>query len=332
MDTLNQNINLKLAIWLFALCLMIVAMIFIGGVTRLTGSGLSMVEWRPFLGFLPPLTETEWTRVFELYKLSPEFKQINSWMEISDFKFIFFWEYFHRLWGRIIGIIFLFPLIIFWWKNMIPKFFKIPLIFLLFLGVLQSIVGWWMVKSGLANTPDVSHYRLATHLILALIIFSILVWLYLNSNYGMAAFPNIFQISILFLIFVTIAAGALVSGMKAGLLYNEYPLMGNTLVPIEYGEYGILDAFENPASVQFHHRTMAFFTLISVVTFSIYLYKKNFIKMAFLLSSIIIFQFLIGIFTLINYVPIWSAALHQFGALILLTYMLNILYFLNKKT
>ena len=215
---------------------------------------------------------------------------------------------------------------------MIPKFFKIPLIFLLFLGILQSIVGWWMVKSGLANTPDVSHYRLATHLILALIIFSILVWLYLNSNYGMAAFPNIFQISILFLIFVTIAAGALVSGMKAGLLYNEYPLMGNTLVPIEYGEYGILDPFENPASVQFHHRTMAFFTLISVVTFSIYLYKKNFIKMAFLLSSIIIFQFLIGIFTLINYVPIWSAALHQFGALILLTYMLNILYFLNKKS
>ncbi len=319
-------------IWLLTLSILVALMVSIGGITRLTDSGLSMVEWRPIYGILPPLSNEEWSRVFNLYKLTPEFLEYNFDMSLSDFKFIFFWEYFHRLWGRIIGIIFLFPLIIFWWKNMIPKFFKIPLIFLLFLGFLQSIVGWWMVKSGLANTPDVSHYRLATHLILALIIFSILVWLYLNSNYGMAAFPNILQISILFLIFVTIAAGALVSGMKAGLLYNEYPLMGNTLVPIEYGEYGILDAFENPASVQFHHRTMAFFTLISVVTFSIYLYKKNFIKMAFLLSSIIIFQFLIGIFTLINYVPIWSAALHQFGALILLTYMLNILYFLNKKT
>ena len=113
MDTLNQNINLKLATWLFALCIMIVAMIFIGGVTRLTGSGLSMVEWRPFLGFLPPLTETEWTRVFELYKLSPEFKQINSWMEISDFKFIFFWEYFHRVWGRLIGLFILIPFLYF---------------------------------------------------------------------------------------------------------------------------------------------------------------------------------------------------------------------------
>ena len=113
MDTLNQNINLKLSIWLFALCLMIVAMIFIGGVTRLTGSGLSMVEWRPFLGFLPPLTETEWTRVFELYKLSPEFKQINFWMEISDFKFIFFWEYFHRVWGRLIGLFILIPFLYF---------------------------------------------------------------------------------------------------------------------------------------------------------------------------------------------------------------------------
>ena len=113
MDTLNQNINLKLAIWLLALCLMIVIMIFIGGVTRLTGSGLSMVEWRPFLGFLPPLTETEWTRVFELYKSSPEFKQINSWMKVSDFKFIFFWEYFHRVWGRFIGLFILIPFLYF---------------------------------------------------------------------------------------------------------------------------------------------------------------------------------------------------------------------------
>ena len=195
-------------IWLLTLSIFVALMVSIGGITRLTDSGLSMVEWRPIYGILPPLSNEEWSRVFNLYKLTPEFLEYNFDMSLSDFKFIFFWEYFHRLWGRIIGIIFLFPLIIFWWKNMIPKFFKIPLIFLLFLGVLQSIVGWWMVKSGLANTPDVSHYRLATHLILALIIFSILVWLYLNSNYGMAAFPNIFQISILFLIFVTIAAGA----------------------------------------------------------------------------------------------------------------------------
>ena len=193
----NSNKYRIFNIWLLTLSIFVASMVSIGGITRLTDSGLSMVEWRPIYGILPPLSNEEWSRVFNLYKLTPEFLEYNFDMSLSDFKFIFFWEYFHRLWGRIIGIIYFFPLIFFWWKDMIPKFFKIPLLILLFLGILQSIIGWWMVQSGLVNTPDVSHYRLAIHLILALIIFSILVWLYLNSNNGIAKIPNIFQISVL---------------------------------------------------------------------------------------------------------------------------------------
>ena len=184
MDTLNQNINLKLATWLFALCIMIVAMIFIGGVTRLTGSGLSMVEWRPFLGFLPPLTETEWTRVFELYKLSPEFKQINSWMEISDFKFIFFWEYFHRVWGRLIGLFILIPFLYFIFTKKLKNIILFRSSIILCLVCVQGLIGWWMVKSGLNEIATVSQYRLSVHLSMAFIILGISFWTALDLFEG----------------------------------------------------------------------------------------------------------------------------------------------------
>ena len=176
MYTSFQNINIRISIWLFIISFMVVAMIFIGGATRLTGSGLSMVEWRPLLGFLPPLTELEWIRIFELYKLSPEFIQINSWMSLSDFKFIFFWEYFHRVWGRLIGLFFLIPLIYFIYVKRLSGviLFRTTIIFSLI--CIQGIIGWWMVKSGLNEIPTVSQYRLSIHLSMAFIILGLSFW------------------------------------------------------------------------------------------------------------------------------------------------------------
>ena len=333
MDTLNQNINLKLSIWLFALCLMIVAMIFIGGVTRLTGSGLSMVEWRPFLGFLPPLTETEWTRVFELYKLSPEFKQINSWMEISDFKFIFFWEYFHRVWGRLIGLFILIPFLYF----IITKKLKNKILFrssiILFLVCVQGLIGWWMVKSGLNEIATVSQYRLSVHLSMAFIILGISFWTALDLFEGAPKNLKSYDIIPLLFISLTIIAGTFVSGMDAGLVYNTFPYMGESIIPIEYGNLGFIDPFENPVTAQFHHRLLASITLIIIIIYSIHYIIRNPINLRILLLLFaIVCQFIIGIFTLLYSVPITLGAMHQFGGVLLFLSAIWLLHSPKKNT
>ena len=333
MDTLNQNINLKLAIWLFALCLMIVAMIFIGGVTRLTGSGLSMVEWRPFLGFLPPLTETEWTRVFELYKLSPEFKQINSWMEISDFKFIFFWEYFHRVWGRLIGLFILIPFLYF----IVTKKLKNKILFrssiILCLVCVQGLIGWWMVKSGLNEIATVSQYRLSVHLSMAFIILGISFWTALDLFEGAPKNLKFYDIIPLLFISLTIIAGTFVSGMDAGLVYNTFPYMGESIIPIEYGNLGFIDPFENPVTAQFHHRLLASITLIIIIIYSILYIIRNPINLRILLLLFaIVCQFIIGIFTLLYSVPITLGAMHQFGGVLLFLSALWLLHSPKKNT
>ena len=318
MDTLNQNINLKLSIWLFALCLMIVAMIFIGGVTRLTGSGLSMVEWRPFLGFLPPLTETEWTRVFELYKLSPEFKQINSWMEISDFKFIFFWEYFHRVWGRLIGLFILIPFLYFIFTKKLKNKILFRSSIILFLVCVQGLIGWWMVKSGLNEIATVSQYRLSVHLSMAFIILGISFWTALDLYEGTSKNLKPYDMIPLLFISLTIIAGTFVSGMDAGLVYNNFPYMGESIIPIEYGTLGLIDPFENPVSAQFHHRLLASITLIIIILYSVNYIMKNPINLRILiLLFAIICQFIIGVFTLLYSVPITLGAMHQFGGVLL---------------
>ena len=333
MDTLNQNINLKLSIWLFALCLMIVAMIFIGGVTRLTGSGLSMVEWRPFLGFLPPLTETEWTRVFELYKLSPEFKQINSWMEISDFKFIFFWEYFHRVWGRLIGLFILIPFLYF----IVTKKLKNKILFrssiILCLVCVQGLIGWWMVKSGLNEIATVSQYRLSVHLSMAFIILGISFWTALDLFEGAPKNLKSYDIIPLLFISLTIIAGTFVSGMDAGLVYNTFPYMGDGIIPIEYGNLGFIDPFENPVTAQFHHRLLASITLIIIIIYSILYIIRNPINLRILLLLFaIVCQFIIGIFTLLYSVPITLGAMHQFGGVLLFLSALWVLHSPKKNT
>ena len=328
MITSDKNINLQLSIWLFIISFMVVAMILIGGTTRLTGSGLSMVEWRPFLGLLPPSSENEWVRIFELYKLSPEYNQINSWMTLSDFKFIFFWEYFHRVWGRLIGILFLIPFLYFLLmkKMNFGIFFKSLIIFLLI--CIQGILGWWMVKSGLSEVPSVSQYRLSIHLSMAFIILGITFWTALDLYEGPLSKIDFLDFIPLTFISITIIAGTFVSGMDAGLVYNSFPYMGETIIPIEYGTLGLLDPFENPVSAQFHHRILAVLTLVIIILYFInYIdrYKLNF--RILLMAFSILCQFMIGILTLINSVPVHLGILHQFGGVILFLSALWLLHY-----
>jgi len=310
-------------------------MIIIGGITRLTESGLSMVEWRPIWGFLPPMSDSEWNRVFLLYTNSPEYLKINIGMNLEEFKKIFFWEYFHRLWGRLIGIVFFIPLIFFTVLKKIPKQILPKLFIILILGGLQSIIGWWMVKSGLVNDPTVSQYRLAVHLSNALLILFFLVWVYLEIQEGISKIKLDFSFFVFFLISITIIAGAFVAGMDAGLMYNEYPMMGEGLLPENYGEYKLLDPFENPASAQFHHRHLALLTTIITLIYSFKLYKNTIDKkiknIALVIAVIVSLQFSLGIITLVNMVPVYLGALHQTGAVILFLAVIKLIHRLNLK-
>ena len=332
MYTSFQNINIRISIWLFIISFMVVAMIFIGGATRLTGSGLSMVEWRPLLGFLPPLTELEWIRIFELYKLSPEFIQINSWMSLSDFKFIFFWEYFHRVWGRLIGLFFLIPFVYFIYVKRLSgiTLFRTTLIFSLI--CIQGIIGWWMVKSGLNEIPTVSQYRLSIHLSMAFIILGLSFWTAMDLYEGPVKKINFFDKIPIIFISLTIIAGTFVSGMDAGLVYNSFPYMGETIVPIEYGSLGIIDPFENPVSAQFHHRLLATLTLVIIILYFInYILKNEINRRIIVLSIAILCQFIIGIFTLLYSVPIVLGVIHQLGGVILFLSSLWLLHFQKGK-
>ena len=323
----------QIRIWLLSTIIMVILMILIGGVTRLTDSGLSMVEWRPLWGFLPPISQFEWNRVFELYMKSPEYIFKNKGMSLEEFKEIFFWEYFHRLWGRLIGIIFIIPLLFFIIVKKIPKSIISKLFLILFLGGLQGFIGWWMVKSGLVNDPTVSQYRLTIHLSNALLILSLLIWVYLDVKEGVSQIKPDFSFFMFSILFITIIAGAFVAGMDAGLMYNEYPFMGDSLIPENYGEYELLDPFENPASAQFHHRHLALFTTLCTL---FYCYKyyfesedKKVKKLSLLISIVVCSQFTLGIITLINMVPVYLGAIHQTGAVILFISLICSMHRLN---
>jgi cytochrome c oxidase assembly protein subunit 15 len=312
--------------WLFGVALLVAVMVVIGGVTRLTGSGLSMVEWRPLMGTLPPMTTLEWQRIYQLYQSSPEYQQLNYGMSLSEFKTIFFWEYFHRLWGRLLGLAFGLPLIILALAGRIPKGFGSRLFLLLLLGGFQGVVGWWMVKSGLTETASVSQYRLAAHLSLALFIFSLLVWTGFDLRDGRGRHPSGHGLATLILLSITILAGALVAGMDAGLVYNEYPLMGHSFLPIEYGEAGWLDPFENPASAQFHHRWLGALTLGAVIVLGLKRRSGSFAFRGNLVLAAVSLQFILGIVTLLHGVPISLGGMHQAGAVILLGCLLALLH------
>ena len=320
-----------IATWLFCMAGLVAMMVFIGGVTRLTGSGLSMVEWRPLMGILPPLSEAEWIRVFTLYQASPEFNEINSDMSLAGFKVIFFWEYVHRVWGRMLGFAFILPLIYFWVKQMIPHGYRLKFIGLMILGGMQGVIGWWMVKSGLVDNPAVSQYRLATHLSMALLIFVLLVWCGMNIAFGRAALPRGHGAASFVLLSITIVAGAFVAGLDGGMVYNEYPLMGEGLVPVEYGEAGLSDPFENPASAQFHHRILALAAVAAIIGLWV-IARKNGIRItAHLMLACVAGQFALGLTTLLLYVPVWAGALHQLGAVLLLGSVTIVLHQLSRR-
>lgn len=320
-----------LAIWLFTCCFMVLAMTVIGAITRLTESGLSITEWNVVMGALPPIGDDQWAAEFEKYKTSPEFELKHFWMSVEDFKKIFFWEWLHRLWGRTIGMAFAIPMIVFWIKGWIPKATKPHLLILLGLGAAQGYMGWYMVQSGLVDRPSVSHYRLAAHLSLALIIYSYMLWLGLRlwdtrlmvaANQPAASRSLIVHGLIsLGLVAVTIVWGAFVAGLDAGLIYNTFPFMGNSLIPPEMWAHSpkAINLVENHASVQFVHRWLGMTT--GVVTL---MYAWRGIRISprpvFAMLAVWVFaQVGLGIATLLSQVMIPVAAVHQLGAVLLLS-------------
>ena len=326
----NQDAKL-IRFWLVFSAFMIFLMVIIGGATRLTGSGLSMVEWQP-LNFFPPFTEKDWMIEFKKYQTSPEFNLINSWMEIKDFKKIFWLEYFHRLWGRIIGIVFVIPFIYFFFRGKISGSLTIILGFLICLGGAQGLMGWYMVQSGLVLNPEVSQYRLALHLSLAFLIYGMILWIIpgiKNNDFSKDNRTNLIQKKIFYIsifsslmIFFVVISGAFVAGLDAGLAYNTFPLMGDKIIPD--GLYDMspfyLNWFENTITVQFNHRMLATLLVILILASSIKIacVTSNKVRyLALLLAASVIIQALLGISTLLYLVPIWLAIFHQAFALIL---------------
>ena len=334
----NQNIKIKYIYWwLITCCIFVFAMVLIGGLTRLTDSGLSIVEWNIFSGIIPPSFYNDWIELFEKYKQFPEYKLINKNINLDDFKFIFWMEYIHRIWGRLIFLIFLVPLIFFLKKKYIPNKFKKHFFIILSLILLQGLFGWYMVKSGLNDKPDVSHYRLSIHLTMAFIIYGYLLFLTfsiydLKSNKKKIITKNkifrVINLLLLCLILITVFSGGMVAGLDAGLVYNTFPLMGDTFIP--FGMWDLSPRFinflKNPVTVQFDHRILGITTF--VLTVLIWFYTRinnlplNIKNKANILLIIVIVQVSLGIATLISNVTIQFAIIHQSGALVLYTVLI----------
>lgn len=321
-----------MAFWLFSAAGFVFAMMLIGAITRLTESGLSMVEWRPLIGALPPLSEAEWVRVFEIYQQTPEFQKVNSWMGLSDFKNIFFWEWFHRFWGRLIGLVYAVPLIYFWITKQIRSGDHWKFIGLLFLGGAQAVMGWYMVESGLVDEPAVSHYRLAAHLSLAFVIFALLIWMglrYMDFEQKPSARLYAQGWGVLGILIITIFWGAYVAGLDAGRIYNEWPLMGGSFIPSDmwFLDPAWVNLFENHAAVQFTHRWLAIIAAATILWFSWSGIKAGYCKYLFGgLAAMVTLQVALGIATLLSVVWIPLATIHQAGAVMLVGLMTIALY------
>lgn len=329
----ETNSQRPIAIWLLVCCAAIYAMVVLGGVTRLTGSGLSMVKWEPIIGVLPPASQFDWEEVFQLYQQYPEFKLKNSHMNLEDFKGIFWLEYLHRLLGRMIGVIFLLPLLYFWATKKVKRSFIPKLLSMFVLGGLQGVMGWYMVKSGLAQDPHVSQYRLTAHLGFAFIIYAYIFWTALgllfprqqqihgNDNSALRRF----SFFITSFIFITVLSGGFVAGLKAGKAYNTFPLMNGQLIPEGLSSFDPLwrNFFENVTTVQFDHRVLAYCLIILIPLYWFVATKKQLssgTRVAFhLLVLILAVQVALGISTLLYYVPVGLAATHQGGAMALFT-------------
>jgi heme a synthase len=314
-----------LANWLYAVAALVLLMVVVGGITRLTESGLSMVRWEPISGTIPPLNEAQWQAEFDHYRQSPQYQQVNRGMSLDEFKTIFFWEYVHRLLGRIIGLAFALPLAWFWWQRAIPKGYGWKLVGLLALGGTQGAIGWWMVASGLVDEPAVSHIRLAVHLLTAFAIFGALLWVALDLRRlasgaaGAVRMPTlaIWAISILFVQFLF---GAYVAGLDAGYSFNSWPKMGGEWFPAETPmlEPFLRNFVDNPIMVQFVHRWLAFLAGGIAIWLGWRAMARGFATEGMALIGAVIVQILLGILTLLSGVELWIAVAHQGMAAVLL--------------
>jgi len=324
-------------IWLLISFILVFSIIVVGGLTRLTNSGLSITQWELFKGILPPLNSTTWNQYFDLYKKIPQYELLNPSMSLSEFKVIFYWEYFHRVIARFIGIFFIIPFLYFYLSKKINKNYLIICLFVSILIIIQGIVGWYMVKSGLVNDITVSHYRLSLHLFIALIIISKLFWLILNlRNKTLKKFlyfneKNFIFLFLLFLIFSQMTIGAFVSGLDAGMIYQTWPLMGNSYFPDDFiltKLYNLVN-FENHSLVQFYHRNLAYLIIIYILYLTYYIFKnelKNLYKPLILIVFVSFLQISLGIFTLTSGINIYLASAHQITGVVLVLTAINLYY------
>ena len=328
----NNKTKKNITYWLATMFFVISIMIIVGGLTRLTDSGLSITEWELFTGFIPPLSDSKWNYYFDLYKKIPEYKIQNYEMTLSEFKIIFWWEWAHRFLGRLIGITFFLPLIYFSFKVGFVKLKK--LFFIFFLICVQGFIGWYMVSSGLVNRIDVSHYRLSLHLLLAFIILSLILWNYLKiKQISVSKYKINFYLpyTFLFLLFVQITIGAFVSGMDAGKIYNSWPLMGESYFPNDSNLANLfsLTAFDEPSLVQFIHRNLAYliFFLYIFIAYKIYVNKLTpFYKTINLLGCLLLLQIILGILTVIFGAQIYFSSMHQISSIFLVSSSVYFLY------
>ena len=315
------------AIWLFVTAALVFAMVVVGGVTRLTGSGLSITEWKPIMGALPPLSAGDWAEAFEKYRAIPQYEQVNAGMTLGEFKGIFWWEWFHRLLGRLIGVVFAVPFALFLIMRRLPRRLIMRCLVLLGLGGLQGLIGWWMVSSGLSERVDVAPERLATHLGLALLIFMGLIWTGLEAWNGQERSRHPVgwsrgAVILLGAVFLQCLLGGLVAGAKAGFIYTDWPMMnGEVLAPVEWGR-GALAFLHDQALVQFNHRIMAYVLLIGGTLYAVQAWRWRLAEglgaSAFVVAAALWLQAALGVVTLINAVPLWLGALHQAGAALVL--------------
>jgi len=316
--------------WLFSVAALIAIMVLVGGATRLTESGLSIVEWKPVTGTLPPLDQAQWEQAFEAYRQIPQYRQLNAGMTLSEFKTIFWWEWSHRLLGRVIGVVYLLPFLYFLWRGGMGAELKRRLWLIFGLGALQGAVGWWMVASGLSERIEVSQYRLATHLVLALLIFAAVVWtlrrLSERPSLVVSLRLKITSAALLVLTFAQLYLGALVAGLRAGLIYNTWPDIDGAFIPsgarLWFEQPWWRNLFENTLTVQFEHRMTAYalFAIALLHAFDAIVSRAGAAaRGALWLAAAVTLQALLGILTLINQVPLALALSHQAVAILVLT-------------
>ena len=323
--------------WLISIFFLVSVMILVGGLTRLTDSGLSITQWELFKGFLPPLTNKSWLYYFELYKNIPEYTEQNFNMTLNEFKVIFWWEWGHRFLGRLIGLSFLIPLIYFYFKHGFQFIKKYLLIF--FLICFQGFIGWYMVSSGLVDRVDVSHYRLSIHLLIAFIILSLVLWEYLNIkkfNLNYQTDNNNLPLIFLILLFIQLILGAFVSGMDAGKIYNSWPLMGNSYFPDDNNIVDLfkISVFDEPSLTQFIHRNLAYFILaFYIYTFYFYFKRKlnNYFRILVIIGIILLFQIFLGILTVLSGAQIFYSSLHQINTILLFSSSICFLFISKKR-